>query len=902
VDCQQIGGRREGVTVAKQSVGDARHWHARPAHAFLIRALVFALPVAASIGVGVAAGELLPHPATRAHVVLWWIALLALSTAGLYAADKLARRLLPLATLMRLSMLFPDHAPSRLKVARRFAGSRAIARELETAHRDGVMGTRQEAAETILALVGALGEYDSRTRGHSERTQLYVTMLADELGLKAEDRGRLMWAALVHDIGKLKVPHEVLNKPGQPTADEWHVLHSHPVEGAAICEPLREWLGEWWLAIEQHHERYDGTGYPRGLAGKEISYGARIVAVADSYEVMTAARAYKRPMTAEAARQELSRCAGTQFDPDVVRAFLNISLGEMSRLSGPLAWLAQLLLIRPGPLMGQVIGASAGVAATASTVAALSLGPAVAATVHHQASGDVPTSSHTVVGGGPSDASDAPRGSDSTQPTPSGSPTAAPMTSATGSPTSVPPPGPTPSADTTGSPTAITVQNDVVTTPEDVAVSVDVTANDSSPGGPLSVVAVAGAAHGSTTAGPDAVISYVPDPDYNGPDSWTYTARDEAGATASGTVSVTVTAVNDPPDAVDDLARLDEDSGPTEVAVLRNDADPDGDSLRVVAVSSSQHGTATATARGVSYVPAPDFNGADEFTYTVADGHGGTTTAAVSVHVLAVNDPPVVGPAAYAATVGHRLTVNAANGVLASASDADGDHLAVVGDDSAAVDIAPDGSLTYLPLLPGQRTVSFRVSDGHVTTTGTVTITVTLASAGQQNLYLQPADTDEIGDLTVTAPTGGVADWDSDGKPGLTIKSSDLKESENDQHKYQIWSYVAPTGGLTLNGPVTLDLWTSAEGRADQDIEYAAWVYECGPGGGSCATLLATGKVAVHHWSTTTSWEERELTVGSIDATIAADHLLRLRLMFNKRDIWMPLDSAHPSRLTLTTG
>ena len=92
-------------------------------------------------------------------------------------------------------------------------------------------------------------------------------MLADELQLKNEDKGKLMWAALVHDIGKLQGPDEVLNKPATPTEEEWHVLQSHPRQGANICEPLREWLGDWWLAIEQHHEKFDGSGYPHGLAG-----------------------------------------------------------------------------------------------------------------------------------------------------------------------------------------------------------------------------------------------------------------------------------------------------------------------------------------------------------------------------------------------------------------------------------------------------------------------------------------------------------------------------------------------------------------------------------------------------------------------------------------------------------
>jgi putative nucleotidyltransferase with HDIG domain len=903
--------------VGEEPVDDARHWHARPAQAFLVRAAVFAIPVVVSIGVGVVVSKVLPHPESRLQLVLWWITVMVTSTAGLFAADKIARRLLPLATLMRLSMLFPDNAPSRLKVARRFAGSRAIARELEAAHHHGVTGNRQEAAETILALVGALGEYDSRTRGHSERTQLYVTMLADELGLKAEDRGRLMWAALVHDIGKLKVPHEVLNKPGKPTEEEWHVLHSHPVQGANICEPLREWLGEWWLAIEQHHEKFDGSGYPRGLAGKDISYGARIVAVADSYEVMTAARAYKRPMTADAAKRELIRCAGTHFDPDVVRAFLNLSLGEMSRLSGPLAWLAQLLLIRPGPLMGQALGAGASAAVTASSVAALSLAP-VAAAVHHQAAPEPGAPSHSVGSTTPTTSANSPTSTTApTEPTAtsstSDSPTSEPTRTTTTTPTSpatsgTPSSGPTTPTPTTGPPTTpspipLVVRDDVLRTAEDSAATVDAVANDMASGGNITIVKIDAAHHGAATLGAGGVVRYAPDRNYNGPDTVSYTARDAGGATAQGTIEITVTPVNDDPVAVDDTLHVAEDSGANTLALLGNDTDADGDPLTVTSVSDPAHGSVTpGPGGGFAYAPARDFNGSDRLTYKVSDGQGGTTTAAVSVVVTPVNDAPDVGPVAYSARVARPLSVNAANGVLSNASDVEGDHLTVVSDNSAAIDIDADGSFSYTPLLAGQRTVSFRVSDGKDTTVGTMTITVTLLAVGVERLYLQPADTDEVGALDTAAPAGGVSDWDHDGKPGLTIKDSGLNETENDPRKYQTWSYVAPAGGLSLNGPLRLDLWTSPEGRARQDIKYAAWVYECAAGGGSCSQLAATGRVQVDDWSTTTTWEEREITIGSAIATIPKDHLLRVRLMFDGRDIWMPLDSAHPSMLSLTTS
>ncbi len=280
-----------------------------------------------------------------------------------------------MATLLKLSMLFPDRAPSRYKIARSVAGTRALAAELERARSAGVSGDRQQAAETILALVGALGDYDSRTRGHSERTQLFVTMLAEEMKLKQEDRDRLLWAALVHDIGKLHVPGSVLNKPGRPDAAEWEVLRRHPVDGATICAPLMEWLGPWGLAIEEHHERYDGTGYPNGLKGEEIGLAGRMVAVADSYEVMTAARPYKKPMTPLGAREELTRCAGTQFDPAVVRAFLAISLGRLRWVAGPLSWLAQLPFLRMVPSVGQAVGTAATGVLTGASLIGLGVGP-----------------------------------------------------------------------------------------------------------------------------------------------------------------------------------------------------------------------------------------------------------------------------------------------------------------------------------------------------------------------------------------------------------------------------------------------------------------------------------------------------------------------------------------------
>ncbi len=199
--------------------------------------------------------------------------------------------------------------------------------------------------QQVLELVAALSVHDRQTRGHSERVRVFADLIADEMHLSDADRARLRWASLLHDIGKLVVPPEILTKPAALTDVEMSAVRRHPEEGERLIGPLRAWLGEWGEAVVQHHERYDGTGYPHGLAGDQISLAGRIVAVADSYEVMTAARPYRKSISVSAARKELVKCSGTQFDPMVVRAFLNISMGRLWRVVGFGSWVAQLSLL-----------------------------------------------------------------------------------------------------------------------------------------------------------------------------------------------------------------------------------------------------------------------------------------------------------------------------------------------------------------------------------------------------------------------------------------------------------------------------------------------------------------------------------------------------------------------------
>ncbi|MBI3256152.1 MAG: HD-GYP domain-containing protein, partial [Actinobacteria bacterium] len=251
--------------------------------------------------------------------------------------------------LMRLSLLFPDQAPSRLKAALKGGSSRRLGQLVDATRANGLDDDPGRAARQVIELIGALGDHDRRTRGHSERVRLYAEMLGEELKLSLEERQKLQWGALLHDLGKLMVPPEILNKPGKPTVAEWAVIEKHPAAGMQLIEPLRPFLGEWVDAIGGHHEKWDGTGYPRRLKGSEIPRAGAIVAVADSYEVMVAVRSYKKGMSPTDARAELTRCAGTHFSPEVVRAFVSISIGRLRLIAGPLAALAQV------PFLGTVV-------------------------------------------------------------------------------------------------------------------------------------------------------------------------------------------------------------------------------------------------------------------------------------------------------------------------------------------------------------------------------------------------------------------------------------------------------------------------------------------------------------------------------------------------------------------
>ena len=177
--------------------------------------------------------------------------------------------------------------------------------------------------QTITALSEAVDAKDRYTSGHSTRVAEYAYLIAERMGKSKDEQEEIYRAGLLHDVGKIRIPADIINKPGRLTDEEFNIIKIHPATGYHILRGISE-DSLIAVAAKHHHERYDGKGYPNGLSGKKIPEIARIIGIADAYDAMTSNRSYRNALPQEVVRAEIEKCKGTQFDPDIADIMLQM--------------------------------------------------------------------------------------------------------------------------------------------------------------------------------------------------------------------------------------------------------------------------------------------------------------------------------------------------------------------------------------------------------------------------------------------------------------------------------------------------------------------------------------------------------------------------------------------------
>lgn len=215
-------------------------------------------------------------------------------------------------------LIAAEHAVTHRRLLRE---SRLYHRRLEERVTEQSLQIQSMLVEALRTLAAAIEMRDDYTGGHVERVARYAVSTGRELGLSGEELRHLWVGALLHDVGKIAVPDAILRKPGSLTTEEYAVIRRHPEIGAEIMG-RSSFLAPGIPAALHHQERWDGAGYPAGLRGEEISLQGRIIAVVDTYDAISTTRPYREQRTVQEAYAELRRCAGTQFDPRVVEAFI----------------------------------------------------------------------------------------------------------------------------------------------------------------------------------------------------------------------------------------------------------------------------------------------------------------------------------------------------------------------------------------------------------------------------------------------------------------------------------------------------------------------------------------------------------------------------------------------------
>ncbi len=196
-----------------------------------------------------------------------------------------------------------------------------------------VEGMAKSDAHNVLSLlIKALDAREKETGSHSGRVRAYTQELASAMGVKGDELENMTLGAMLHDIGKIGIPDSILLKAGHLDQDEWQIIQKHPQIGYDIISEIN-FLKDCAEIVIAHHERYDGFGYPKGLKGEEIPLGARIFSVVDTLDAMTSDRPYRKALSFKNASEEIKRCRGTQFDPEVVDVFLSISQSTWQKIA-----------------------------------------------------------------------------------------------------------------------------------------------------------------------------------------------------------------------------------------------------------------------------------------------------------------------------------------------------------------------------------------------------------------------------------------------------------------------------------------------------------------------------------------------------------------------------------------
>lgn len=253
---------------------------------------------------------------------------------------------------------------------------RAIAeRRLDAATRqiEQPNAANEERVALLRRMSALLEARDPYTHGHSRRVARHAERIAREIGLTSEQVAKIRAAALVHDIGKINIPRPILTKPGKLTDAEFAVVKRHAADGAAMVLSLGD--SELTAIVRHHHERIDGTGYPDGLAGDDIPVGARVIAVADTFDAITSSRAYRKPRSHRKALDILRGEAGTQLDADAVAAFVSYYSSRRS------VGFATVLAAAPQRLLSGLGGFQSGIAASVAPIAQTACGVGAAALI-----------------------------------------------------------------------------------------------------------------------------------------------------------------------------------------------------------------------------------------------------------------------------------------------------------------------------------------------------------------------------------------------------------------------------------------------------------------------------------------------------------------------------------------